>query len=521
LVSTGENDKTVKIVIRTDASVQIGTGHLMRCLTLAKTLQDRGAKVWFISRELKGNLFRIIREAGIDLVGLPPASKINGELAGSSHAHWLEVPWEQDSDETLKATHGIGGISWLVVDHYGLDKQWESKLRPHVEKLFVIDDLADRPHDCDILLDQNLHEGMEGRYSALLPEKCHQLLGPNFALLRPEFLTTRKSLRKRDGSIKRILIFYGAFDPTNETAKALEALKRLSVPSIAVDVIVGQANPRQESIKATCQTLPNVSLHCQVTNMGYLMDRADLALGSGGTVTWERCCLGLPALVTTVASNQEDLALSCAKKGVLFLLGKSSDVSVSAIETALRTFLRSPESLISFSQKGMDLVDGRGSSRVVGWLIPPPIILRQATIGDCDAIYRWRNAEETRRHIFNPDPIPLDSHIRWFRKSLEDTNRVLLIGEIDGEPVGVLRYDMQGSEALISVYLVPGTHGQGTGTHLIRSGSTWLKNKYPQIHSIKAEVMPTNITSRKAFINAGYKENIITFKEDLINEHSG
>ena len=505
----------MKVIIRTDASVRIGTGHVMRCLTLAKTLQDRGAKVWFISRELKGNLFRMIREAGIDLVGLPPASETNGERAGSRYAHWLEVPQEQDIDETLRAIRGIGGVNWLVVDHYGLDKRWESDLRPHVEKLFVIDDLADRPHDCDILLDQNLHEGMEGRYSAMLPQKCRQLLGPDFALLRPEFLAARKSLRKRDGSIRRILVFYGAFDSTNETAKALEALKRWNVPGIVADVVVGQDNPHQENIKATCQTIPNVSFHCQVSNMGHLMARADLALGAGGTVTWERCCLGLPALVTTVASNQEELALSCAKKGVLFLLGKSSDVSAFDMEIALRTFLRSPEALVAFSQKGMEIVDGRGSLRVAGWLSPPHIILRRATIEDCDAIYRWRNAEETRRHIFHPDPIPLESHIRWFRKLLEDANRVLLIGETAGEPVGVLRYDMQGSEALISVYLVPGTHGHGTGTHLIRSGSTWLKQYYPQIRSIKAEVMPTNITSRKAFINAGYKENMITFKEDF------
>ena len=505
----------MKICFRTDASVQIGTGHVMRCLTLAKTLQERRAKVWFISRELKGNLLHIIQEAGIDLVRLPPASEINGGPAGTGHAHWLEVPSELDSDETLRAIDRIGGVNWLVVDHYGLDIRWESKLRPHAEKLFVIDDLADRPHDCDLLLDQNVHERMEGRYSALLPEKCRQLLGPNFALLRPEFLETRNSLRKRDGSIRRILIFYGAFDSTNETAKALEALKRLNVPGIAADVVVGQANPYQENIKATCQTIPNVSFHCQVTNMGHLMARADLALGAGGTVTWERCCLGLPALVTTVASNQEELALSCAKMAVLFLLGKSSDVSAFDIEIALRTFLRSPEALVAFSQKGMDLVDGRGSSRVAGWLFPPHIILRRATIQDCDAVYLWRNAEETRRHIFNPDPIPLDSHTQWFRKSLVHTNRVLLIGEIDGEPVGVLRYDMQGAEALISVYLVPGTHRQGTGTHLIRSGSTWLRQNYSQIRRIKAEVVPTNITSRKAFINAGYKENIITFQEDF------
>ena len=209
------------------------------------------------------------------------------------------------------------------------------------------------------------------------------------------------------------------------------------------------------------------------------------------------------------------MALSCAKMAVLFLLGKSSDVSAFDIEIALRTFLRSPEALVAFSQKGMDLVDGRGSSRVAGWLFPPHIILRRATIQDCDAVYLWRNAEETRRHIFNPDPIPLDSHTQWFRKSLVHTNRVLLIGEIDGEPVGVLRYDMQGAEALISVYLVPGTHRQGTGTHLIRSGSTWLRQNYSQIRRIKAEVVPTNITSRKAFINAGYKENIITFQEDF------
>jgi len=205
----------LKILIRTDSSVQIGTGHVMRCLTLADELRERGAEIVFVCRDFAGNL----------------CGYTEGNL---KHAAWLGADWQTDArqvEEIIKDfnTHP----DWLVVDHYALDERWERYLRSYVKKIMVIDDLADRPHDCDLLLDQNFYENLESRYDGLAPSGCKKLLGPKYALLRPEFREERKNLRKRDGYVKRIMIFFGGSDPTNETTKALEAVRMLNRPDIA------------------------------------------------------------------------------------------------------------------------------------------------------------------------------------------------------------------------------------------------------------------------------------------------
>lgn len=504
----------MKILFRTDSSYSIGSGHVFRCLTLADDLRQRGAEVTFVCREFPGNMIGAIEGKGYKAVRLPSPHDLAAAAADAGYAGWLGAPWEEDAKETVAVLQG-GQADWLVVDHYGVDHRWEKAVRPHMGKILSIDDLADRPHDCDLLLDQNLYEGMEGRYDGLIPEGCPVLLGPKFALLRPEFADARKALSRRDGSVKRVLVFFGGSDSTGETEKALEALSGIGATGLEIDVVVGASNPRKGEIEAFCARHEAFRFHCQTGNMAELLARADLAIGGGGTTTWERCSLGLPSIVVAVAENQEELARCGAENGLFLYLGREQSVTAERIREVFRVVSSTPELLKSFSRHGLSFVDGRGAQRVAGLLMPPRITLRRAGPEDCDAIYEWRNAEETRRYIFDKTVIPLESHRAWFRKTLGDPGRILLVGETDGRPVGVLRYDFTGDAALISVYLVPGQAGRGVGSELIRSGSRWIREHRPEITKVIAEIFRENQASVRAFEQAGYTEHHLTYEEVL------
>lgn len=503
------------IIIRTDSSTQIGSGHVMRCLTLADELRQRGADVMFVYRTHPGHLIGLIEDKGYKVVRLQQSeSEYVTTPEDVAHAAWLGVSWQQDAADTITAV-GDTQPEWLIIDSYAIDRRWEQMLRPHVSKIMVIDDLADRPHDCDLLLDQNLYQAMETRYDRLIPESCHKLLGPKYALLRPEFAAARKNLRQRDGVVKRILVFFGGVDSTNETEKALHALAGISNRQFEVDVVVGGGNICKEKIQSFCTANDGFRYHCQVDNMAELMTAADLAIGAGGATTWERCSVGLPSFVTVLAENQLELAETGARQGLFFYLGKSATVSTEMILDTIKIFSSSPENMQSYSTHGLATVDAKGAQRVTGMLCPPQISIRRAVSDDCDSICEWRNAEETRRYIFDDKPIPLETHRIWFHNSFKNPDRILLIGEIDNKPVGVLRYDFSGNEALISVYLVPGGQGQGVGSQLIRCGSRWLKEHCPNIKTINAEIFKENVASLRAFESAGYKEHHAIYKEEL------
>ena len=289
----------MRVVFRVDSSLDIGTGHVMRCLTLGERLKESGIAVTFICRDLPGNLSGYIESRGFAVQRLPAPSTLTAAgLSTHNYGAWLGVHWQDDAAQTAELLAQSGAVDWLVVDHYALDAGWERRLRPLVQKIMAIDDLANRTHDCDLVLDQNFYLDLEDRYDRLVPTQCVKLLGPRYALLRPEFRQARKNLRERDGQVKRILVFFGGSDAGNETAKALEAIRLLNRPEIAVDVVVGGINPHRRQIEELCAGWPATTCHCQVNNMAELMAGADLAIGAGGTTTWERCCLGLPSVTS-------------------------------------------------------------------------------------------------------------------------------------------------------------------------------------------------------------------------------
>ena len=321
------------VAIRVDSSEQIGSGHLMRCLTLAERLRKKSVEVHFISRDLAGSLHRLVEEHGFPL-HLLPRHEENPNLTG--YAAWLTVPQVVDAEETRTILRQIQPVERLVVDSYALDAAWEQRLRPLVREIFVIDDLANRPHDCDVLLDQNYYREMRHRYDGLVPPACKLLLGPSHALLREEFYEAREKIGVRDGVLRRILVFYGGSDTTRETEKAIRALVQLQLPSVAVDVVVGGSNSHRAYIEELCAAHDFLHYHCQVSNMAELMAHADLCLGAGGTTTWERCFLGLPAIVTAVAENQIQICEDCAEAGYICYLGRWDEVTEEDLAKAVQ-----------------------------------------------------------------------------------------------------------------------------------------------------------------------------------------
>ena len=308
----------MKVVLRVDASIHMGAGHVMRCLTLADELKRQGAECTFICRLHPGNMINIIEKRGHQVATLPEAK---GEFEASPkdtvHAKWLGTDWHTDALETAQLI-GDQYFDWMIVDHYALDIHWENYLRPKYKKLMVIDDLADRSHDCDLLLDQNLGRTVED-YATLIPESATALIGPTYALLRPEFAQMReKSLQRRKKSeLKRLLVSMGGMDKDNATGRVLEALNSCSLSSdIQVTVVLGSKAPWLDQVKRQAATMQyQTSVLADVDHMAELMVDSDFAIGAAGSTSWERCCLGLPSVLVILAENQKNIGQALTKSG--------------------------------------------------------------------------------------------------------------------------------------------------------------------------------------------------------------
>lgn len=300
----------MNIIIRTDASISIGSGHIMRCLTIAKNLKSNGCQVTFWMESLEGNLIDFVAKEGFS-----------------------NITAATDAD-------------LYIIDHYGVGIEWEQSIRRFTKKIVVIDDLA-RHHDCDLLLDQNVIPKFETRYDGYVPTHCIMLLGPKYLIMRDEFLMQRQQLRQRGNDIKRLLIFMGGSDPTNETMKILSALKSFNF--VHIDVVVGSSNPFKEQVEQICKKR-NYFYHCQIDYMAQLMQLADFAIGTGGSALWERCYVGLPSSSTIVAENQKEGTTYAGHLGVTINLGWHEQVTIDTYRQLLANFR-----IEGMSSKGLEL----------------------------------------------------------------------------------------------------------------------------------------------------------------------
>jgi len=348
----------MNVVFRVDASSLIGSGHLMRCLTLATILSERSCSIFFICREYDSSLYTLIEKQGFLVVYLP---FVNSQLRNNnglcSDEGVLNVSWQDDAQQTIKAINSINiQPDWLIIDHYSLDTNWECALRKHVGHIMVIDDLANRTHDCDLLLDQNFYVNMETRYEGLTPEYCQKFLGPQYLLLRSEFIKAPEILLKRTESENRIFIFFGGSDSTHETLKALEALSILEGENFRADVVVGQANTDQKKIKKLIESMPFVNYHLQINNIAELMMQADLAVIAGGGTIWEVCYLSLPAISIMTAENQFEAISSLGNEGIIWNLGWHYEITSDDIATAIDNAFLDPKKLLEMGCRAKKLM---------------------------------------------------------------------------------------------------------------------------------------------------------------------
>lgn len=349
----------MNIAFRLDASPRIGGGHAMRCLTLADELARREARIVFIVRDLPEWLAAELRKRGFEALSLPEVPDEDGTDL-----------WERDADATLRVLRATGrSIDQVVVDHYGLDHRWERRIAESAGRVVVIDDLADRAHHCDILLDQNLYPDAENRYRSLLPSHCRQLLGLRYALLRPEFARTRGSLRRSFGRIERAFVFFGTGDADNETGKFLNGMSTCLDGSWEADVVVGASNPHRAAIEALAVRAQGVRIHHQPCDIPQLMANADLAFGAGGSITWERFCLGVPSVVTAIAENQRQSCEYLARRGLIRYLGDHVRVEPEQYRSSFLQLAAATTERKRLSTEGLHLVDGLGASRVADTLM--------------------------------------------------------------------------------------------------------------------------------------------------------
>ena len=359
------------VVFRTDASVQIGTGHVMRCLTLAEELRKQGHNCRFICRDHRGHLGELIAGKGFPVNLLLTTVEDSLDYSrgyGTAHSEWLGVPWQLDVAQTLSLLESLP-VDWLVVDHYALDAHWERQVCTVVGRIIAIDDLADREHHVDLLLDQNLGRSAND-YNELVPDHCIRLIGPGYALLRPEFSEFReRSLRRRgETKLSRILVSMGGMDTPNATTAVLKALEASDLPStLDFDVVMGSTAPWLDEVRHLSERSRfGIRVSTNVQNMAERMCLADLSIGAAGSTSWERCVLGLASIAVSQAHNQSAILQALAVAGAAERLGFSfEDWELSGI---VNSFLQDPEKLSTMAANASRVCDGMGTGRVVEWL---------------------------------------------------------------------------------------------------------------------------------------------------------
>jgi UDP-2,4-diacetamido-2,4,6-trideoxy-beta-L-altropyranose hydrolase len=503
----------MNIAFRVDASMQIGSGHVMRCITLAEALRDRGANCSFISRDFTGNLFDRIRQSGFNVFSLPADDRADinhlpPEQTALAHGDWLGVNYVTDSAQTIALLGGYR-CNWLIVDHYALDRQWEAKLRPYCERIMVIDDLADRLHDCDLLLDQNLIVNQDRRYDDLVPTNCGRLLGPAYALLQSSYGVLHKCTPPRLGSVQRILVSFGGSDRQNVTGRVLNAFLVLDRLDIALDVVVNPGSPFLAELREKVAMYENVALHEGLPSLSELMVRADLAIGAGGATSWERICLGLPTMVVTLAENQKPIAEELDRQGLVRWLGDESFVADPTIAEELSNLISDRSWRQHCSSRCLALLDGKGTARVADILLlkpTTPFTVRPALPDDESLLLKWLNDPVVRKNSFDTKTIDADTHRNRFFKKLRspDSTQIFILQTESGLPIGQVRFERRDDAWEISYSLAAMARGRGLSAPFLQAAICEFRRARKN-SLVFGRVKHSNYESQRVFQRLGFQ----------------
>lgn len=351
----------MRVLVRADASPRLGHGHVMRCLSLIRVLREQGVHCAFASRALPDVLRSQLQASGCDLHSLPDRGAVD-----QGPAEQPLVAADELADLAV-ALRGQPRWDWLILDHYGLDTEWERGSQAFAERLLVIDDLCERPHGGHLLLDQNLLDATTDVYPVPLGATVpRRLFGPRYALLRPEFARLRLGERPAREALPRLLLFFGAGASGGYVLPILEGL--LDLPA-SFAVVIGGGLAERPALERLAAQSPRLRVHCDTPDMAELIQRADLFLGAGGSITWERACLGLPGLVVALSRNQVAMSQAAAGSGIQEYLGEASAVSPAQWRAATQALLGNPERLAGMRARALALCDGAGAQRVAQVLL--------------------------------------------------------------------------------------------------------------------------------------------------------
>lgn len=478
-------------VFRADASSGIGGGHVVRCLALATALREFGWRCLFVSCEGTTQTVPALEQSGCEII---------------------EIPNTSSASPVALTSILTGGCGRLIVDAYNLDADYEAAIRPWTRQIIAIDDLANRNHDCDVVLDQTLNRRPD-EYAALVPPSCRLLLGTDFALLRPEFSDrSRKRHSAAQQAVRKVLIAPGQTDPSHITGRAVEATQA-ALADAEIDIVIGQ--PSANLLEELESRSGSIRLHLNVSAqaMAELVSGADLAIGSGGVSSLERCVLGLPSIVIVTAENQTHVATELERSGAVVVAGSCADVSVSTLTKQISELANAPKRLSKMSERASVICDGRGVFRAIAAMVPPAqtsdgtaVLLRAAEPCDAKIMYDWQSNADTRKYARNQHMPSFRDHKNWLNEKLANPSCLFTIAEVDNVPVGLLRLDRAVEGAEISIVVEPESRGRGLGSAMLRLARALVPGE-----TLLAYVKSGNRASISLFESAGFHSNIDGF----------
>lgn len=478
-------------VLRFDASPGIGAGHASRCRALGAALVRYG--------------WRVVAARQTPPDDDPDAIALTGGPGDEAATLAARVP---------------EGCDLLVVDHYGRGRDFERACRPWARRILAIDDLCDRPHDVDVLLDP-----MPGRrrtdYRFPLDAATETFLGADFAPLRESFVRHRHA--RRGPKSGTIFVGFGGTDPTRLTARSLSALRTLGVAERVVAVL-GRQVPSLAELRAASENQGFVQIVVDPPDIAATMMECDMAIGAGGVSALERCVLGLPSIAVVAVDNQRETVSALAKAGAVVPMDDPGEAGFGvALGRALETLRARREALAA---SAATVCDGLGALRVAAVVGGPALrdgvrlAFRPVVADDSDALLRWQQLPSVRRYSHNPKPPSPAAHADWLARKLADPARVFEIAHRYGVPAGVLRLDRQDAQASgesgryeVSIYVLPEAQGIGVGKAMLafaRRAVPWGR--------LVAQVLPGNEASHRLFLACGYRDDGGTYIQEPMKE---
>lgn len=442
--------------------------------------------------------------------------------AGPARAASVSVPWAVDARETVHALQSLDP-AWVVVDHYAFDARWHHAVRGELRcRLLVIDDLADRAIEADLLLDQNWVDDHRAKYLPWNQLNARLLAGPRFSLLAPSF---RDAPRYRFRSeVKSIGIFMGGTDPEGASGWVLATCRRVGFRG-PIEVVSTSANRELRQLEAACSSMPPTTLTLDEPDLAAFFARHDLQIGAGGGAVWERCCIGAPSICLVLAPNQMATVPPLHRLGVLhaaaldgrFPLPDSQDLG-----DALTDLLGDPSKRQAICERAATMVDGRGAQRVALCMLKNSLQVRAASMQDAQMLHRWRDHPSVRANSYTTQPIPFEHHLLWLQGVLADDSRTLMVGAIGQTAIGSVRFDRVGEQEFeVSIVLDPDLRGMGLGEALLARGEEAMCRRLRCPITVLARVRDENQASQRLFRANGYHGGPLLFRKSVTCQEPG